>query len=54
MRDGYYSIGDRATIEITINKSRFIGDAFHVATEEDALKAIQSIEEKYPDATHHC
>ena len=53
-RDGYYSIEKRAKDEIIINKSRFIGDAFHVSTEEEALEAVQSIREKYPDASHHC
>ncbi|NMA94892.1 MAG: YigZ family protein [Clostridiales bacterium] len=54
MKDGYYSVGKRATVELIINKSRFIGDVFHVSTENEALELISSIEEKYPDASHHC
>ncbi len=54
MKTGYFSIGKRATQELWINKSRFIGDVFHVASEDEALEKIQSIRDTYPDATHHC
>lgn len=54
MKIGYFSIGKRATQELLINKSRFIGDVFHVVSEDEALENIQSIRDTYPDATHHC
>lgn len=39
---------------ILIKKSRFIGYATPVASEEEALAFIQSIQKKHWDATHNC
>lgn len=50
----YYIIGQESECEIIINKSKFIGRAFPIQDEKDALEKIQSIRERYPDATHHC
>jgi len=50
----YYTIGQESECEVVINKSRFIGRAFPIKDEEDALEKIQNIRTLYPDATHHC
>ena len=50
----YYIIGQESECEIIINKSRFIGRAFPIKDEEDAIEKIRSIRAQYPDATHHC
>ena len=40
--------------EFIVNKSRFIGYAAPVETEEEALAFLQSIRQKHKDATHNC
>lgn len=50
----YYTIKQRARHEIVIQKSRFIGDAFHIASEQEALERLQQVRSEFPDATHHC
>lgn len=50
----YRSIARRSDIEIVIKKSRFIGLAQPVPTEEDALEVLNAVRNTYPDATHHC
>lgn len=40
--------------EIIIKKSRFIGRAMPVTTQEEAIGFINSLRKRYPDATHHC
>lgn len=34
-------------------KSKFIGNAFPVDNEEDAIRLLNVVKSKYPDATHH-
>lgn len=50
----YCTIKQRARHEIVIQKSRFIGDAFCVNSEDEALKRLQDVKAEFPDATHHC
>jgi len=50
----YYTLARESECEIIINKSRFIGRAFQIRDEKDALEKIQNIRDRYPDATHHC
>lgn len=50
----YYTIGKKAEHEIIINRSRFIGRAFPIRDEDDALLYIDQIRETFPDASHHC
>jgi len=50
----YYTIKQRARHEIIIQKSRFIGDAFHISCEQEALEKLQEVKSEFPDATHHC
>ncbi len=40
--------------EYMINKSRFIAFAAHIENIEEALNAIQTQREQYPNATHYC
>lgn len=43
-----------ASAEIVEKKSRFIADVFPVATEEEALAALEKVKKQYWDARHHC
>jgi uncharacterized YigZ family protein len=54
LKDRYYTIKEDAQIEIIINKSRFIGTAIFVENEEKAIESLQTMRNKYPDATHNC
>jgi uncharacterized YigZ family protein len=40
--------------EHEVKKSRFIGVALHVASEERAATALEALRLEFPDATHHC
>lgn len=53
MKDVYKTIGGYGEDEIIINKSRFIGYAMAVNSEEEALKFIEDISNKHKDATHN-
>lgn len=50
----YRTIAAESSDEVVINKSRFIGQASPVGCEEDALRFIRSVRQRYPDASHHC
>lgn len=50
----YKSIHKYGRDEIIINKSRFIGTAMPVDSEEQAIEFIESIRKEYKDATHNC
>lgn len=54
MNKNFFTIGEKAEIEIIINRSRFIARAFPIADEEEALLYLEQIREEFPDATHHC
>jgi uncharacterized YigZ family protein len=54
MNKKFITIGEQAETEIIINRSRFIGRAFHITEEEDALLFLEDIRQKFPDASHHC
>jgi len=49
----YKTIQNNSDILIVEKKSKFIGNAFPVDNEEDALKYLNEVKKKYPDATHH-
>lgn len=53
MKDIYRSLGRYGEDEIIINKSRFIGYARPIESEEDALEFIGKINKKHSDATHN-
>lgn len=50
----YKTLRHSSCDEFIINKSRFIGYAAPVETEEEALAFLQSIRTKHKDATHNC
>ncbi len=49
----YRTISRSSDILIVEKKSRFIGNAFPVSSEEEALERLSEIKKKYPDARHH-
>lgn len=51
---GYLTIAGFGEDETTIKKSRFIGRATPISSEEDALAWIAEIKANERDATHHC
>lgn len=54
MQKTYCTLGRVAECEIIINRSRFIGQAFPIIDEEQAMEYIQQVRERFPDASHHC
>ncbi|MFC5401558.1 YigZ family protein [Cohnella soli] len=50
----YSTVRRYGSQEIVIKKSRFIGHAKPVATEEEAVAFIEELKKKYWDATHNC
>jgi uncharacterized YigZ family protein len=54
MLAAYKTVRQQGVSEIIIKKSRFIGHARPVATEEEALQFIQSIKKEHSMATHNC
>lgn len=54
MTDSYLTLRNSASDEVIINKSRFIGYASPVETEEEALAFLQTIRQKHKEANHHC
>ena len=50
---GYITVRKYASFEYEDRKSIFIGEAAPVSTEEDAIRFIDSVKKKYPDASHH-
>ena len=51
--ESYITIHHYAAFEYEDRKSVFIGEAMPVSTEEDALRFVDSVKKKYPDARHH-
>lgn len=50
----YKTLRQAASDEFIVNKSRFLGYAAPVSTEEEALAFLQSVRLKHKDANHHC
>lgn len=51
----YRTILKHSEYEISkIKWSRFIGNIFHVENKEESEHHIHEIQQKYPDASHHC
>ena len=50
--DSYITVKELAEYQFEDRKSRFIGFAKPVSTEEDALTFIQFVKKEYPDARH--
>ena len=49
-----FAVLKEASGEITVKKSRFIGTAFEVHSEDEASAIIESMRKKYWDAKHNC
>lgn len=54
MLENYYTVKPEGSVEVTIQKSRFIGYVKRCETEEEAQHFIQSIKKKHNDANHNC
>ncbi|MFE5323869.1 YigZ family protein [Paenibacillus sp. NPDC056579] len=54
MLNRYKTVKQFGIDEIVIKKSRFIGHAKPVATEEEAIQFIESIKKEHWSATHNC
>ena len=50
----YSTVLSSASAEIVIEKSRFIGQSFHVEDLEETENIIKEVKKKYYDATHNC
>ena len=50
----FYTIRDSSTAEIIEKKSRFIANAYHVDSREEAENKINELKKKYFDAKHNC
>ena len=53
MIESYKTILEPSEIEIVLKKSKFIGYACPVVTEEEAIAFVNSIKQKHRDATHN-
>ncbi|WP_138752728.1 YigZ family protein [Paenibacillus sinopodophylli] len=54
MLEKYKTVRQQANAEIVIKKSRFIGHAKPVQTEEEAVAFINEIKQQHKQATHNC
>ena len=54
MSDHYRTLTAPAEFRTKIERSEFLGLAFPCATDDEFFAALQQIEKKYFDATHHC
>ena len=52
--DEIKTIDEFNEVTITINRSRFIGQAYHVETEEEVKTHITNSKKKFFEASHHC
>ena len=51
--ESYVTVHHHASFEYEDRKSVFIGEAMPVSTEEEALRFIESVKKRFPDARHH-
>ena len=52
--DSYKTLACAGRDEFTVQRSRFIGEAWPCSSEEEALEKIRKTREKARDARHHC
>lgn len=50
----YRTVKASASIELIINKSRFIGQCFPISSESEAIDKLAVLRKQYWDATHNC
>ena len=51
--ESYVTVLNHGVYEYEDRKSIFIGEAFPVSTEAEALACIDTVKKRYPDARHH-
>lgn len=51
---GYFSVHNASETELIVKKSRFIGRAFPVTTEKQAIDIISELKKQHWDARHNC
>ncbi|VVE08255.1 IMPACT family member YigZ [Pandoraea pneumonica] len=49
-----YALAAPVEVELDIRKSRFIGIVMPVATREAAMRELDALRVRYPNATHYC
>lgn len=54
MLDSYATVKRMGTAELVIKRSRFIGHAAPVESEEEAQRFVEDIRKKHAQATHNC
>ena len=51
---GFRTVKAPSSVELVINKSRFIGQCFPISSEAEALEKLTELRKRYWDATHNC
>ena len=51
---GFRTVKAPSSVELVINRSRFIGQCFPISTEREALDKLAALRKQYWDATHNC
>lgn len=51
--DNYITIAEKSTVELKIQRSRFIANAYPVKTPEESSEILNLIRKEYYDAKHH-
>ena len=55
MKDTFHAVASGTRAELSkVRGSRFIGDAFPVAVEDEAFSRLVEVQQREPAATHHC
>jgi uncharacterized YigZ family protein len=52
--DRFGSVEDGPEIELTVQGSRFLGQAFRADDEDQSAARLDGVRRRYHDATHHC
>lgn len=52
-KDNYITIAEKSSIELKIQRSRFIANAYPVSTTEESTEVLNIIRKEYYDAKHH-
>jgi uncharacterized YigZ family protein len=53
-RDYFDTLVDETRCELKISRSRFIGVAFPISTDEEFQSKLAAVQREFFDATHHC
>ena len=54
MGDTFATIDEKARVDLKVEDSRFIAEAYPIATEEEAEMQIESVRKREHGAAHHC